>query len=102
MRRTDTQGRAGGDLVEGRTMTDLLMRDKKRPYIAPRFASLFGSGRPALPWVIADTINIVLADHQIEGVGVTGSLCPSVLTAIGYGAPDRAINAFVFHSRWGE
>jgi hypothetical protein len=81
-------------------MIDLLMREKKRPYIAPSFASLFASGRPALPWEIADTINIMLANHQIESIGVTGSLCPSVLTAIGYGAPERKINAFAYYSQW--
>lgn len=83
-------------------MSNLLLRDKARPYIAPQFASLFWSGRPAIPWEIADIINIVLAEHNIQSIGVTGSLHPSIAAAIGYGAPDRHINAFAFKSAWDD
>ncbi len=73
-----------------------------RPWIGPRFLSLFGAGRPALSWELADHINQLLVEENIQSIGVTGSLCPSVLTAVGYGAPDREINAYAFNSRWSE
>jgi hypothetical protein len=73
-----------------------------RPWIGPRFLSLFSSGRPPLPWNLADRINETLQQNDIRSVGVTGSLCPSVITACGYGAPDREINAGSPHSRWDE
>lgn len=73
-----------------------------QPYIGPRYCSLFGWGRPPLPWNLADKINLVLNKHQIMRVGVTGSLCPSVLVALGDGAPDRKIHAYVNYSRWDD
>jgi hypothetical protein len=51
---------------------------------------------------MADQINQTLLQHNVHSIGVTGSLCPSVLTAVGYGAPDRRINAYAFLSRWDE
>ncbi len=73
-----------------------------RPWIAPRYGSLFSWGRPPLPWDLADLINAELQTHQVSSVGVTGSICPSVLTAVGYGAPGREINVFAYASRWSE
>ena len=73
-----------------------------RPCIASKFLSLFSAGRPPLPWSLADCINEVLLEQDIQSVGVAGSLCPSVLTACGYDAPDRKINAGSIFSRWDE
>ena len=73
-----------------------------RPWIGPRYASLFSWGRPPLPWDLADLIHAELAAHQVSSVGVTGSICPSVLTALGYAAPGREINIFANHSRWDD
>ena len=70
-----------------------------RHWIGPRYASLFSWGRPPLPWDLADLIHGELAAHQVSSVGVTGSICPSVLTAFGYDAPEREINIFANHSR---
>lgn len=74
------------------------------PHIAVQYLSLFNWGRPPLPWDLADFISTTLAAQSINelGVGVTGSLCPSVLTAMAYGAPDRLVNAFAFKSQWSE
>lgn len=75
-----------------------------KPYIGLRYLSLFNWGRPPLPWDIADIISQTLDDAAIDqlGVGVTGSLCPSVLTALAYGAPERKVNAFAFTSAWSK
>jgi hypothetical protein len=72
------------------------------PHIAVRYLSLFSWGRPPLPWGLADKINIALREHDIASVGVTGSLCPSVLTALAYGSPEREVNAFNYKSRWSD
>jgi len=73
---------------------------ESRPLDAGKFVSIFSTGRPTLPWGIANTINLLMAEQNINSVGVTGSLCPSVLTAMGYGAPDREVNACACYSRW--
>ena len=77
---------------------------ENRPYIGAQYTSLFYSGRPALPWDIADVISVILAEADIDelGVGVTGSLCPSVLTTLAYDAPERKVNAFAFTSAWSK
>ena len=77
---------------------------ENRLHIGVQHLSLFYTGRPALPWDIADIISTSLADADVDelGVGVTGSLCPSVLTALSYGAPERKVNAFAFTSAWSE
>lgn len=78
------------------------MSDQNNKFIAPRFLSLFGWGRPPLPWSIADTIAELLQKHGVARIGVTGSLSPSVLVAIGYGDPKRQVNAFARSSLWEE
>lgn len=73
-----------------------------RPWIAPRFASLFTCSRPPLSWNMADQISGLLDVHQILSIGVTGSLAPSVLTTLAYGNPERQVNAFASSSTWDE
>lgn len=75
---------------------------QNRPWIGPQFASLFCWGRPPIPWDIADKLSMLLKEHAIANIGVSGSLSPSILTAVAFDAPDRHINTFAFVSMWNE
>ncbi|MFO1303176.1 MAG: hypothetical protein U1F54_05555 [Burkholderiales bacterium] len=72
-----------------------------RPWVAPRYLSLFGWSRPPLPWEIADEVAVALDTAKVESVGITGSLSPSVLASVGYGS-ERKLNAYAFDSSWSE
>ena len=75
---------------------------KEAPYIAQRHLSLFTWGRPPIPWGIADIISNTLKEHNIKDVGLTGSLSPSIIVALGCENKERLINAFASRSLWDE
>lgn len=54
-----------------------------------------------MPGPAADALAAVTDQHRINAAIVLGSCCPSVLTAIAFGNPDRAIRMVDENCRWG-
>lgn len=74
-----------------------------RPYwLATRFASLYTWGRPPIPGEAADRIAALTRKYKVSRALVLGSCCPSVLTALCFGDPDREIRMVDMESRWWE
>lgn len=74
-----------------------------RPYwLATRFASLYSWGRPPIPGEAADLLAALACKYQVKGALVLGSCCPSVLTALSFGDPERQIRMVDMKSRWWE
>lgn len=74
-----------------------------RPYwLSTRFGSLYTWGRPPIPGQAADLLAALANKVRIRSALVLGSCCPSVLTALSYGDPERDIRMIDMQSRWWE
>lgn len=55
-----------------------------------------------MPANVADALSAAVNKLSIKSALVLGSCCPSVLTALAFGAPDREIRMIDMESRWWE
>jgi hypothetical protein len=82
-------------------LDDLPNAPDGRPIWLPqRYGSIYTWGRPPMPGQCADTLAAVLNKYCIRSALVLGSCCPSILTAIGFGSPERRIRMLDQRSRW--